>query len=131
MKYKAKCDVMNWYDGDEDYYVMERRNYRKIFIWVVFGVIAAITIYLPFYGQTLRYQTSIYFSKIFSTVGTILVFFGGLMIVWGFISILCTKSLGALKLLIMGLMVVYIGSWFLGPTTGVGPGAEEAPMGYY
>ena len=122
---------MDWYEGDEEYYIRESRNNRKIFIWIVFGVIVAITIYLPFFGQTLRYQASMYFTKIFTTVGTILVFFGGLMVVWGVISLICSKSLGALKLLIMGLMVVYIGSWFLGPTPAIGPGAEEAPRGYY
>jgi len=70
------------------YGMMEKRaGGGKWIYWTFFGIILFVAVYLPFFGTNLRFHSSYLFSKVFSIIGTLSMFIGGLMAFFGFAGI--------------------------------------------
>jgi len=117
----------------DDYIIIEKSSNRsKSVFWIFFGILGFIAIYMPFYGANLRYQTGTMFSKTFNFIGTTLMVLGGLMLIWGLFSLFCGSTSGGIKLMILGVLLIIIASYFLAPATIVASSSgREAPQGYH
>jgi len=101
-------------------------------LWVFFGIIGFIAIYYPLFGGNLRYTTGAFFSNIFHTIGIVCCTLGVLIIVWGFLILICTKSMKAISLMLFGFVLILIGSFWLEPgTMGTITHGEAVPRGYH
>ena len=92
----------------------EKGNFSFIY-WIFFAIIAFIAIYLPFFGGNLRFSLGAGFKEIFETLGTYCLTFGSAFMIFGFLMVLGTKSLGYVKLMILGFLLIYISGWLIGP----------------
>ena len=103
----------------------------KSILWLFFGIIGFICIYFPFYGATLRYQTSSTLSRILVTTGTIMGTIGILMIVFGILGLFLGNKMKAIMLLLMGVIVLYITSLLLLPGTISSSSGGPSSKGYH
>ncbi|TFG24130.1 MAG: hypothetical protein EU532_12835 [Promethearchaeota archaeon] len=115
-------------DNDKIIIIEEKKKNKFIFIFF-FGIIFFIAIYFPFFGQNLRYESSMIFIYIFSRLGTILTFFGIIFILWGIMSFFLSKPLNGFRYLLMGIVLLTIGGYFMIP--GRFGSGEEVPKGYH
>ena len=94
-----------------------KRN-STIILWVFIGIIGFIAIIFPFFMPNLRYKASILFSGVFgniiNTIGTICTTLGIFMLVFGLLSLFCGRSGSGLKVMIMGVFLVIIGTSITG-----------------
>ena len=105
-------------------------NYAFIF-WIFFAIIAFIAVYLPFFGGNLRYSLGKGFEAIYSTLGTYANTFGGILVGLGLFGIIISHGRGGIKMAVLGMMLLYIGGWLLGPgIIGTEYVSNEAFMGY-
>ncbi len=116
-----------------DVIIIKKENKKSsVIFWIFFGIIGFLAIYFPLFGSNLRFQTGALLSKAFTTVGTILVTFGALMFVWGLFTLFCGKSGSGVKVMILGFVMVFLGSYFINPALlGVGSTGKEVPKGYH
>ena len=109
-----------------DYYVLGRKKSSSYVYWFLFVIIAFIAIYFPFFGNNLRYQTGAAFSQTFETLGIVCNTVGGLFLLWGLSGLLCSKNIGAVKIMIIGALFLFLGSWLIDPSSigslSTGPG---------
>ena len=111
-----------------DYYVLGRKKTSSYVYWFVFVIIAFVAIYFPFFGNNLRYQAGATFSQTFKILGTICNTIGGLFMVWGLASLFLSKNLGAVKIMIIGALILFLGSWLIDPRS---MGFVEVGQGYH
>ena len=120
--------------NDETYILKKKKN--TFVYWAFFGLIGFLVIYFPLYGTALRYQTGSLFNgtldSIFGFIGPIITTFGGYMLIFGFFSLICGKRMGGVKVMLVGVIFLYIGGFCVGTNymayfTG---GATEVPQGY-
>jgi len=109
----------------------EKRSAGNYIFWFFFGVIIIIAIYLPFFAPNLRFQLGTFLSQLFELIGKLSIFFGVLFFIWGIAGLFCGRSFRAVRLLILGILMIWIGSFFVAPTVGIGLHREEIPRGYY
>ena len=101
---------------------MSQENYnrsrQKAVLWIMFGTMIFITVIFPFFLSNLRYQASLIFSALFLnffyTIGRLCLFFGILLLVFGFFSLICKRSNRGLSLMITALFFIIVGSFFTG-----------------
>ena len=117
--------------SDGNLIIIERGKKSKPVFWIFFGILGFIALYIPFYGQNLRFRTSTYFSGSLTYIGTILVNLGVLILIWGLASLVCTKSFRSLKTMVVGFLLLYIGMWFISPNIGAGFGPSTTSTGYH
>jgi hypothetical protein len=99
---------------DKDTYILEEKNKFNYILWFFFGIIAFITIYFPFFGSNLRYQTGATFSGIFNTLGEICNYMGTILCIWG-LFLFCRGRLGGLVVLLSGYLLLTFGGWLIDP----------------
>ena len=101
-------------------------------LWVFFGVIGFIAIYFPLFGSNLRFTVGTFFSQAFRTLGTICLTLGVLIMVWGFLTLICTRSMKAISFMLLGFFLMLLGSFFLEPgNLGIISNGEKVPKGYH
>jgi len=115
-------------------YVDNGRKRRKNPITLVFlAILAMIAVYIPFFGSTLRYQTSQTFQNIFEIIGSLSKLIGILTAGYGFLSIFAPRRVKLGALLAGGLML-WIGCFLTyTPFTlfGITLGGGHPPVGYH
>ena len=119
---------------NRDYIVIEENKKGKAHMtyWVFFGILVFIGIYLPFFAPNLRYQTGAIFIKIFSTAGTIMITLGVMLMIWGLFSLFCGRGGSGVKTMLLGFVLIYLGSYFIAPQViGAGGSGEQIPKGYH
>ncbi len=109
-----------------DYYVLGRKKTSSYVYWFLFVIIAFIAVYFPFFGNNLRYQTGASFSQTFEILGTLSNTVGGLLLFWGFSTLICSKKLSAVPIMIAGALLMFLGTWLIDPSSigfiSTGPG---------
>jgi len=114
----------------DDIIIINRKKKTNFILWFFFGFIGFIAIYFPFFGSNLRYTTGTFFSNIFKLIGTICYTLGVLIMAWGFLMLICTRSYKAVTFMLFGFFLVLIGSFWLDPGS-FGIIAKEVPKGYH
>jgi len=111
-------------------YYKEKKN--NSVLWVFAAIIGFIAIYYPLFGSNLRYTTGNLFSNIFHTIGTVCLTLGVLIFIWGFLFLICTRSMKAMSLMLFGFILILIASFWLEPgTMGIMTNGEPVPRGYH
>ena len=109
----------------------DNKKFNVVF-WVFFGIIGFLAIYFPFFGPNLRFQTGMMLSKVFTTVGTVLVTLGALMFIWGLLSLFCGRTSSGVKVMLLGFVMMFLGGYFINPALiGAGGTGREVPKGYH
>lgn len=111
--------------------IQEKEKGHKWVYWTFFSVVLFVAVYFPFFAPNLKYQVGTVASQIFFLIGGLCYFFGFLFIIWGIVTIFCGRSFNGVKLLIVGVLLIWIASYFAAPTINIGPHREEIPIGYY
>ena len=113
-------------------------NSRMSLVFGIFlGIIGFILFIFPFFMPNLRYQASKLFSSlianIIDTIGTICTTIGVFVLVLGMLSLFCGRSGSGLKIMIMGVFLVIIGTLITGLNFFMfieGNGAPSMSKGY-
>ncbi|MFX0142287.1 MAG: hypothetical protein ACFFDN_52090 [Candidatus Hodarchaeota archaeon] len=117
---------------DDYFYTGHSNNNLKPIFWIIFGIIGFIAVYLPLFGQNLRYQTGTFFGSLFNIIGSTFITIGIILMLWGIFTIVCGKAFGGIKLLILGVLLIYIGGFFVAPALfGVSSSGKEISEGYH
>ena len=95
------------------YYFPNQRRTSGTIKYVFFGIIIFILVFFPFYGLNLRYQLGVVFSEIFSKIGMLCLFGGGIMLLFSFIGIFTSRSVQT-KYMIVGILLLWVGCWSTG-----------------
>lgn len=116
----------------DDIIIINKEKKNNFILWVFFGIIGFILIYFPFFGSNLKYTTGSFFSGVFKLIGTVCYTFGILLLVWGFLTLICFRSLSAIKIMLIGFILILIGNFWLDPGTfGIITQGKEVPKGYH
>jgi predicted membrane channel-forming protein YqfA (hemolysin III family) len=116
---------------ENDLIIIGTRKKTNPIFWIFFALIGFITIFYPFFGSNLRFTVGNFFSGIFRAVGIICYTLGGIIFVWSLFTMICTRSLKAIKPMIIGLILLMIANFFFFPGTfGVFTHGEEFSQGY-
>ncbi len=116
---------------DKDFLIVKKQSkYRWIF-WIILAIIVFITIYFPFFAPTLRFETSQLISEILTTLGMILVPVGSILLVWGIMTTICSKSFKGVGIALIGFLFLYFGSWCTGGTFGLPIFGDQTSGGGY
>jgi len=120
---------------EKDFVIIKdkKKNSNWMFL-VLFGIVLFLTVYFPFFGSNLRYKFSVYFTLIFITIGTLLVFLGLISILCGILSFMFRSPLKGFSYLILGTVLLAFSGYFFGFTSiGTGPWGtgKEVPEGYH
>jgi hypothetical protein len=116
----------------DDFIIIRNKKNGSSILWVFFGIIGFLLIYFPLFGGNLRYTTGTFFSGIFTIAGTICCTLGILLLAWGFLTLICTRSFKALFIMLFGFFLLMLGSFFLEPgTLGMITDGKKVPKGYH
>lgn len=117
---------------NDDFIIINKKKGNNSILWFFFGIIGFILIYFPFFGSNLRYTTGTWFSNVFRLIGSVCYTFGVLLIVWGFLILICTRSFKAVSIMLVGFFLILIGSFWLDPGTfGIFTNGKVVPKGYH
>ncbi len=105
------------------------KNHSKYFYVIFFGIILFVLLYFPFFGSSMRYEYGRAFSLIFSSIGTILVYFGTIFLLIGILSFFNMNPGKGFKFLILGVIMLSFAAYFLIPGS-VGTD-QPVPKGYH
>ncbi|MHA1491992.1 MAG: hypothetical protein ACTSRI_20350 [Promethearchaeota archaeon] len=114
-----------------EHYTLERRSDFKGAFWIIFGIIAFIAVYMPFFAPNLRYQVGSVFSSIFNFIGGSCLFLGVLLFIWGIAGVFCGKSFRPVKIMVLGVLLIWIGMYLMEPTSGFGLSSTGTSKGYH
>ena len=115
-----------------DYYVIGHKKSSSYVYWFLFGLLVFITIYFPFFGNNLRYQTGAAFSTVFNIIGTICNTFGYLLLALGCLMTFVFRRLGGIIVMVSGLLLVMFGGWLIDPYSfGASVFGTSATPGYH
>ncbi|MHA1149366.1 MAG: hypothetical protein ACTSR8_14110 [Promethearchaeota archaeon] len=118
------------YSQDEKIVIITGNKKNKGIYWIFFGLLAFICVLFPFFMSNLRYQVSTTANAAMTSIGSVLIWLGGLLFIWGLISLLCNpRGLRSIKTMVLGFMVLYIGFYLVTPTVGFGPRATKISSG--
>lgn len=102
-------------------------------VWIIFGILVFIAIYVPIFGNNLRYQAGTLIKAVFNSLGTISIFLGGVLIFFGILKLLLNKRI-SIGTLVFGVLLLWIGA-FLTDTPfelfGFLLGGSKPPSGYH
>ena len=116
----------------DDYMRFKKEKKSKWVLWLFFGLLGFLLIYFPFFASSLKFQTSNLFLKIFYIFGTIFISLGVLMVVFGLILLLCKRAGYGISLMLIGVILIFLGSYFVFPETiGATSSGKEVPKGYH
>ena len=117
---------------NDDLIIIEKKKGTNFILWFFFGFIGFIVIYFPLFGGNLRYTTGSFFSTIFKTAGTVCCTLGILVLAWGFLTLICTRSFKAISIMLLGFFLLMLGNFFLEPGMfGVISDGKAVPKGYH
>lgn len=114
-----------------EYYVLD--NGTKWISYLIFGIIAFLFVFFPFFAVNLRYQVGAVFVKIFDTIGGICITVGSAITLVCILSAF-TGRLLRFKYFIAGIVLLWVGSWCTGipfELWGIPIGKEQTPPGYH
>ena len=118
-------------NSDKDYIITKKQSRQRWIFWIILGLIVFIFIYFPFFVLNLRFQAGQLISETLSSFGMILVPAGGILMIWGFITTLCSKSLRGIKTILVGFIFFYVGFWCNGGSLGLPFIWDEITGGYH
>ncbi len=99
---------------------------------LLFFVVGFAFVIFPLFGQNWSFVTGSYLATFTAFAGALLLRVGGLMFCWGLLSLFCSRARTGIMLMIMGVVVLLLASYLLGPQTiGVLSGSPEATKGYH
>jgi len=118
---------------DKDNLIVINKEKKNNFILVFFFcIIGFILIYFPFFGSSLRFTTGSFFSRVFTIIGTACYTFGFILLIWGFLTLICFRSLSAIKIMLVGFFLILIGNFWLDPGTfAIITDGKTVPKGYH
>ncbi len=117
---------------DGIYIIRERKHNSKAFTWVFVGIFSIIAIYVPFFGINLQYQVGTFFHFIFSKVGELCMWAGGILLGFSILGTIYSKKI-YLKSIAFGILLLWIGAFLTGQAfelLGFQIG-EQPPQGYH
>lgn len=121
--------------NEEDYIIIKEKKKSSNWMYLVlFGIILFLMVYFPFFGSNLRYKFGVYFSLIFNTIGTLLIFLGIIAILYGVLSFIYRSPLRGFVYLMLGVILLTFAGYFLNPTSiGTGPSGagKDIPEGFH
>ncbi|MFX1259873.1 MAG: hypothetical protein ACFFAN_18645 [Promethearchaeota archaeon] len=80
----------------------------------------------------MRYKTGTFISAVLNGIGTLCLIFGGLILVWGILSIFCGRTMGGVKTALLGFLILVIGLYCLNPGYfGITTSGKDVPKGYH
>ncbi|MFW9822400.1 MAG: hypothetical protein ACFFE4_05670 [Candidatus Thorarchaeota archaeon] len=115
----------------EKYYILE--NGTKWISYVIFGIVAFLFVFFPFFAVNLRYQVGAAFLKIFNFLGDVCITVGSALVLVCVVSVFTGRIL-RFKYFIVGIALLWVGSWCTGipfEFLGIPIGIEQAPPGYH
>ena len=117
---------------NDDFIIINKKKGGSSILWVFFGIIVFLAIYFPLFGGNLRYTTGSFFSGIFKTAGNVCCTLGILLLAWGFLTLICTRSFKAISIMLFGFFLLMLGNFLLEPGTfGVISDGKVVPKGYH
>jgi hypothetical protein len=117
---------------NEEVAITRKKNKNKAIFWIFFALIGFITILYPLFGSNLKFVTGDFFSRIFRMLGMVCTTVGALILVWGVLTLFCTRSFKAISIMLLGFFLIIIGSfWFNPGTFGVFTHGREVPKGFH
>jgi len=116
----------------DDVIIIRNKKRGNSILLIFFGIIGFLLIYFPLFGGTLRFTIGSFFSGIFKIAGTICTTLGILLLAWGFLTLICTRSFKAISIMLFGFFLLMLGSFFLEPGTfGIISNGKAVPKGYH
>ena len=105
----------------------------NIICLILLGIIEFIAVYFPLRGGNLQFEFGVFFRQLFSTIGTLILFFGVGFILFGIIAFFSHRPLSGFGFLLLGMFLLALSGYFLGPAGGGGAsgGGSEVPQGYH
>ena len=88
--------------------------------WIFLGIVIFISVFIPLFAPNLRYQVGRVFTSVFDFVGGICFYGGILLLIWGLAGLFCGKNFRSVKLLILGILMLWIAAFLLEPSAGFG-----------
>lgn len=113
-------------------FVLYKEKGAKKSIWVIFGILAFVAIYIPFFGNNLRYQTGTILKAVFTQIGTVFIFLGCVLIFFGILKLFMNRGIS--KNLLLGVLLLWIGAFMTGTAFdlfGFAFGGSTIPQGYH
>ena len=110
----------------------KRRSYNH-FMVIFIAILAFIAMFMPMFGNTLRYQASYLFQEIFNTIGSFTKLAGLVLVAFGFLSIFLGKRI-KVGTLLFGVILLWIGCFLTyTPFTlfRFNFGGSQPPIGYH
>ncbi len=118
--------------NDGDVIITRGKNKSNYIFWVFLIIIGFVAIYYPLFGSDLRFTADRYFSSIFRAVGIVCYTIGVLMLVWGILTLFCTRSFKAIGIMLVGFFLIIVASfWFEPATFGIFTHGKEVPKMYH
>ena len=117
----------------ETYYLPGYQKKSRTMTLIIIGIIFFVGVLFPFIAVNLRYQVGSIFSKIFDSIGTLCMIFGGILTLFSVLSIFFQKSFRS-RYFIMGIVLLWVGCWCTGAVIeifGFTIGNEHATGGYH
>ena len=110
----------------------EGKNHSKYVCTVFFGIIMFILVYFPLFGSDMRYEFGQVFSLIFHSIGTILLFFGVICVLFGVLYFFFHNPAKGIGFLFFGIILIAFAGYFLSPGSfGTASSGESVPKGYH
>ena len=118
--------------ANKEIIVLHKEKGAKKSIWIVFGILVFAAIYVPFFGNNLRYQTGTMLKAVFTQIGTVFMFLGGVLIFFGILKLFMNRGIS--KNLLLGVLLLWIGAFMTGTAFdlfGFAFGGSTIPQGYH
>ena len=99
---------------------MSRKKYystTSMVEYVFMGIVLFLLVLYPLFGASWRahmsFSLGFIVNPIFVFVGNMFLIFGGILIVWGLLTIFCGRSLKGVKIMVEGVLILILAGMFL------------------
>jgi len=111
--------------------IYKKKSPSKVFL-AFLGILMFITIYVPFFGSNLQYQTGTIFKFIFNTIGTLFLWLGFTSLIINILKVFGKKI--SISGFIVSILLIWIGAFLTGTSftiLGFLIGGDRPPIGYH
>jgi hypothetical protein len=107
----------------------QKDSFLTIVVTIFVGICLLVIVCIPLFAPTIRYQLGSFFSMVFYTLGTLLIFIGTLFLVFGILSFFTINPGKAFKYIVLGIIFLSIAGVLLMP--GSAGTNSSVPKGYH